>query len=367
MTAIAYRYQLETGGKKYRCPACGKRTFTRYVDTATGETMPEHLGRCDREQRCQYWSKPTRSEHGSTSAPFAPVKMPPPPPPSMMQPDIMAASVAHGHSSTFARWMAERFGADLAADAVKRYRLGASKYWEGANVFWQVDTSGRIRGGKVMQYDATGHRVKVPTNRVTWVHSVLKLEGYNLRQCFFGEHLLPDRPADPVAIVESEKTAIVASIYLPRMVWIATGGKNGCRWKTEATVTSVLKGRKVVLFPDLGAFTEWQGMAERIARTGAQVTVNALLEKNATEDERANGLDLADYLLRFEPHQFTSTPVEVKDTPAPPPPMPMPSAPAPVEVTEATSGTITPAPDPMPVRIDWEQLEQPEPWELDPF
>jgi len=295
----------------------------------------------------------------------------------MMQPDIIAASVAHGHSSTFARWMAERFGADLAADAVNRYRLGASKYWEGANVFWQVDTSGRIRGGKVMQYDATGHRVKVPTNRVTWVHSVLKLEGYNLRQCFFGEHLLPDRPADPVAIVESEKTAIVASIYLPRMVWIATGGKNGCRWKTEATVTSVLKGRKVVLFPDLGAFTEWQGMAERIARTGAQVTVNALLEKNATEDERANGLDLADYLLRFEPHQFTSAPVEVKDTPAPPPPMTMPSAPDnrrteatapdPVEVTAATSGTITPAPDQLPVRIDWARLNEPEPFELDPF
>jgi hypothetical protein len=258
---------------------------------------------------------------------------------------MMAASVAHGHNSTFARWMAARFGADLAADAVKRYRLGASKYWEGANVFWQVDASGRIRGGKIMQYDGTGHRVKVPTNRVTWVHSVLRLEGYNLSQCFFGEHLLPDRPADPVAIVESEKTAIVASIYLPRMVWIATGGKNGCKWKTDATVTNVLRGRKVALFPDLGAFADWQGMAERIARTGAQVTVNPILERNATEDERDNGLDLADYLLRFEPQEFTSSPVEVKDTPQP----------------------ITSAPVLMPVRIDWERLEQPEPWELDPF
>jgi hypothetical protein len=57
-----------------------------------------------------------------------------------------------------------------------------------------------------------------------------------------------------------------------------------------------------------------------------------------------------------------TVPVEVKDNPEP-----IASAPVPVEVTEVTSGTITPAPDPMPVRIDWERLEQPEPWELDPF
>lgn len=38
-----------------------------------------------------------------------------------------------------------------------------------------------------------------------------------------------------------------------------------------------------------------------------------------------------------------------------------------VEVTEATSCTFTPQADTMPVPIDWAQLEQPEPWELDPF
>jgi hypothetical protein len=249
--------------------------------------------------------------------------------------------------------MAARFGAGLAADAVKRYRLGASKHWDGANVFWQVDTSGRIRGGKVMQYDETGHRVKVPTNRVTWVHSVLRLEGYNLSQCFFGEHLLPDRPSDRVAIVESEKTAIVASLYLPSMVWIATGGKNGCKWKTEATVTNVLRGRKVVLFPDLGAFADWQHLADRLREAGAQVTVNALLEKNATPNERANGLDLADYLLRFEPHQFTSPSVEVKEAT-----QPIPTAPDNSRITGATNPSAP---------IDWSRLDEPEPWEKDPF
>jgi hypothetical protein len=349
MTPTAYRYQLEKGSKKHRCPRCQQRTFTRYVDTETGELMPEHLGRCDREQKCQYWSRPNRSEFGPTSAPIAPP--PPPPPPSFIAPEVMAASVAHGSTSTFARWMAQRFGADLTADAVARYRLGASKHWDGANVFWQIDTSERIRGGKVMQYDATGHRVKVPTNRVTWVHSVLKMEGYNLKQCFFGEHLLPLRPADPVAIVESEKTAIVASLYIPAFVWMATGGKNGCKWKTDPTVTSVLRGRQVALFPDLGAFQDWQTLADTLGRSGAQVTVNPILENNATDHERANGLDLADYLLRFEPDLFRTAQIR----PAPsvktePPPKPEPAQPKPISWDVPTFGPehFTAA----PVRLD---------------
>jgi len=364
MTATAYRYRLDSGGKKHPCPNCGKRRFVRYVDTQTGEKMPEQFGRCDREQNCSYHSKPERQ---STDT-FHRVKMPPPPPPSLMQPELMAASVARGNSSAFARWMAERFGDELAADAAKRYHLGASKHWQGANVFWQVDTNGNIHGGKVMQFDATGHRVKVPTNRVTWVHSVLKLEGYNLRQCFFGEHLLAERPSDPVGIVESEKTAIVASMYIPEMVWIATGGKYGCKWKNDASVHTVLSGRNVTLFPDLGAFNAWSEIATSIMSAKA-IAISDLLEKNATENEREQGLDLADYLIKFDFKAFA---------------VPEPPQPAPVfqpigavvlkqrknsekQTQSRHSDTITPQANIMPLLIDWAQLEQPEPWELNPF
>ncbi len=41
----------------------------------------------------------------------------------------------------------------------------------------------------------------------------------------FGEHLLPMNRGKPVAIVESEKTALVAAYYLPEYVWLASGGK----------------------------------------------------------------------------------------------------------------------------------------------
>ena len=92
------------------------------------------------------------------------------------------------------------------------YRVGTSKHWQGATVFWQIAADGEVRGGKIMLYDRlTGHRVQEPFPHINWVHSVLKLPDFKLTQCFFGEHLLPYIRDKPVAIVESEKTAILAT------------------------------------------------------------------------------------------------------------------------------------------------------------
>ena len=78
-----------------------------------------------------------------------------------------------------------------------------------------------------MLYDPiSGKRIKKPYNHISWVHSSLKDSTFNLQQCFFGEHILQDEPLKPVAIVESEKTAIVASLYLPKFIWLAVGSIN---------------------------------------------------------------------------------------------------------------------------------------------
>lgn len=53
-----YRYILEKGSKKHRCPNCDKKRFVRYIDTQTGEYLPEQHGRCDRESKCGYHSAP---------------------------------------------------------------------------------------------------------------------------------------------------------------------------------------------------------------------------------------------------------------------------------------------------------------------
>lgn len=95
--------------------------------------------------------------------------------------------------------------------------------------FWQVDNQGKVRTGKVMlYYPETGKRVKEPYNHISWVHSLIPHKDFNLCQCFFGEHLINKDKTRPIALVESEKTALIASYYLPQFLWIASGGKNGC-------------------------------------------------------------------------------------------------------------------------------------------
>jgi len=53
-----------------------------------------------------------------------------------------------------------------------------------------------------------------------------------------------------------------------------------------------LKGRNVVLFPDLGGFDKWLIKAEEI-KTICYVKVSDLLEKNASSEAKNKGYDLA--------------------------------------------------------------------------
>ena len=59
----------------------------------------------------------------------------------------------------------------------------------------------------------------------------------------------------------------------------------------------VLKGRKVILFPDLNKATEiWKQKANEFKNI-AEVSISNYLERIATNEQKANGLDLADYLI----------------------------------------------------------------------
>lgn len=84
-----------------------------------------------------------------------------------------------------------------------------------------------------MQYNPeNGRRIKHQSGAIDWVHSKLKksgalLEDFNLQQCFFGEHLLKIYPDKQVAIVESEKSTVIACCIVPDLVWLAAGNLNG--------------------------------------------------------------------------------------------------------------------------------------------
>ena len=82
---------------------------------------------------------------------------------------------------------------------------------------------------------------------------------------------------------------------MPGYVWLATGGKQNLK----AEKCECLKGRNVILFPDLGAFNDWKEKGEAIARrVGFTLSVSDTLERIATPEDQGNGLDIADYMIK---------------------------------------------------------------------
>lgn len=227
-------------------------------------------------------------------------------PVSFITVEILKASLKAHQTNHFVSFLIHLFGAEVASQLVSRYFIATSSHWNGATVFWQIDTRGKVRTGKIMLYNPiTGKRIKEPFSHINWVHTVIKQPEFELRQCLFGEHLLSDK-TKPVAIVESEKTAVIASGYLTQFIWLAVGSITNL----NAEKCSILKGRNVTLFPDLNGFKQWSSKARELSHL-ATFTVSDLLERKATEAERKQGLDLADYLIRFNYKAFAvSEPTE---------------------------------------------------------
>ena len=83
-----------------------------------------------------------------------------------------------------------------------------------------------------------------------------------MKQCLFGLHLLNDN-VKQVAIVESEKTALIMSIEFPNYTWMSTGSLNGFKHEYLAPLIN----RKIIAFPDKGGYEKWKN-CRHIKREG---------------------------------------------------------------------------------------------------
>ena len=305
---------------RYRCPDCqqSNKTFSLYIDTETGEQLHHSVGRCNRESNCGHHYTPkqyfqdnnisfdTRQPKAYKPQPVTPQQKPV----SFIPVEVLKASLKGHKANHFVKFLITLFGVEVASELVSRYFIATSKHWNGATVFWQIDTQGKVRTGKIMLYSpSTGKRIKEPFNHINWVHKAIKQAEFELKQCLYGEHLLIDK-TKPVAIVESEKTAVIASVYLPQFIWVAVGSLTNL----NAEKCSILKGRGVTLFPDLNGFDKWSSKAKELSHL-ANFTVSNLLERKATEAERKQGFDLADYLIKFNYKAFAIPESEATEPP----------------------------------------------------
>ena len=141
------------------------------------------------------------------------------------------------------RWMCGMFPENLVREAWDKYNVTTDSH--GNCVFWYVDQDGRILYDKRILYKEDGHRDKdfFPGRQFRVA------DGYTGR-CYFGA-CVPD-DGKKAFIVESEKSALLASLYYGGRRFLATGGKGNLR-EIEPNM---------MLVPDMDARMEWEEKGE---------------------------------------------------------------------------------------------------------
>ena len=223
MSANTYRYQLPKKAIKSDCPNCGpkhRRTLSRYIDTTTGEPLPDGYGPLRPRSNCGYHLSPyhkgpsgksyaqevwARNSVGPIPKEWftiagrqkyrgigrqtiltdliqmegatleqaerlvayifdqparAPLLVVPAGKLCTIPDEVLNLSLGHYERNQFAVLLRNHFGTDVADDLLKRFNIGTSGRWPGACVFWYIDERQRVRGGQIKLFDETFHTVK---------------------------------------------------------------------------------------------------------------------------------------------------------------------------------------------------------------
>ncbi|MDY0354215.1 MAG: DUF6371 domain-containing protein [Bacteroidales bacterium] len=343
---MPYLQPYKGASTRHVCPSCKtKQTFTLYLDGNTDQPIHPTVGKCNREIKCGYHYTPRQffidyPEKNNNQSKKRPTKS---------QPSISRTSNKYSrdekqstapvnigfipykyvkqsasYNSHFVRFLCDYFPKEKIQNVVEDYALGATK--KKGVIFWQIDINGKIRTGKIMQYNPrTGKRIKNRSGAINWVHNKLKYNNpdyanFNLCQCYFGEHLLRLNPDKPVAIVEAEKTAIITSMIIPQYNWLATGNLNGLNIEKSR----VLENRDIVLYPDAGCYEKWRKKMQQIKNEiFCHITISNLIEIHATLKQKEAGYDLADYIIeqlkskKHLPHPTAQLSIQTQSTPQP--------------------------------------------------
>lgn len=242
----------------------------------------------------------------------------------------------HGND-TFCEWVrslpwdgAQRARVDI---VLNNFLVGHSHFpddWEPGRehdftVFWQVDTLGIVHNGHMMKYKPDGHRDKKDPYKQTWIHARMRrCQDEQLRfndnihresYCLFGLHMLQFYPNATVNIVESEKTAIIASIAYNNphySLWMATTGLN--RLNKESLAPIIKAGRSIVLWPDHDGIERWREAAKAIGYDRLYVNADAMTKWwRPSDGEKADLADIIENRLKANDHTSHLTPQQTAE------------------------------------------------------
>jgi hypothetical protein len=310
------------------------------MDNLKKEVIPSEYGRCDREDKCSYHLRPYKDGYSSTcfennnnnsikNFHFSAIRKIEKSPfyfeldayKKALNPERLVENTffknlikLQNQSSYFIEELFKVFD---------KYKIGTviNGNWKGAVTFPYIDFYGNIRTVQVKKFNENNNTVatskldkvvivelkKEQKQTPEWLKKHVEYgDEYGYFTCLFGEHLLGLFPDNPIALVEAPKTAIYCSLYfgLPKkkddFIFLAVYNKSSFSFDK----LKVLEGRKVIVFPDLSkngkTYGEWQDKAKQYEKQlkNTRFIFSDLLEKYASDDERNNGLDIADFLIK---------------------------------------------------------------------
>lgn len=344
---MEYRYYLEgsryNGAKvlargnsrqmKHKCfnPNCRMKSLVRFVDLTTNDYVEGAYGKCDHANKCGYYLSPYKelfNQEPLLNHSFPKPDLPPRPLVSI--PDFILNATLKGYEqNTFIMNLLHNipflFEEEDVVKVINMYHLGTvtKGYRTGAVTIPFIDIDENVRAIQAKQFDASNHTISTD-----FIHGIMErdykqrdkalpewlrdyLRNEKIVSCLFGEHLLRRYPDNPVALVEAPKTAVIGTLYYGfpddsyNLLWLAVYNRSSFNYEK----CKALKGRNVVVLPDLGALQDWTERTKMINKVlcDSNLVVNDLIEPLANENDKRDGLDLVDYLINFDWRNFRKT------------------------------------------------------------
>lgn len=304
MKQFRFSLQKYNGSKtRFHCPNCDKKEFVRYIDNETGEYLNDDVGRCNRIERCGYHFKPKQFFESKgkqlqylTSKVLRQIAKET----SYIDENQLLDSLhSECNLSNLYSFFANYFEEEKVGKVFRKYLVGVSNKWVNSTIFYQVDQEMKVRAGKILQYNSeTGRRDK---KKFYWIKN--ESEAKEMRQVFFGLHLINYFKNYKIGIVESEKTAMLCDLFFDeKIIWLASGGMEGINERKLKD----LEGREVILFPDLStnssknpAYKSWRTKAETFGeKLKMNIKINNYLELFSCSSDKENQLDLGDFIIK---------------------------------------------------------------------
>lgn len=322
-----FKFGLDPSSKKYVCPQCKQKTMVVYLDNETKAPVDVYqFGRCDRENTCGYHHTPYQDPEHVQKARENFVPTPAPvvvqvfPEEKIWRPLVERTKTCISPLHTFLNSKLL-----IPNDHLLKWDIYSDSDPEGNNltVYIYRNAQGQVCNLKWFKYKEDGHRDKnfnsyslrqpskskpPPTpqskearENFSGEEKKSPIEELKYQMCLYGEHLLDPEKKKPVCIVESEKSAAIASFFYSQFDWVACGSNNGLTDGKDGKPDkiTVLKGREVYWLNDADAASR-MSVKEDVVRPSSVRHLIEHIEKFYIADlfpERNDGHDIGDSII----------------------------------------------------------------------